>query len=943
MADLQTALATHDLARALALAMTMAAGGSMQIIELFQVAQTLGDAGRKPDAIALYRAWLTHTPSPLAYAALFNLGTLLTDQDDTAGAETAYRTALAAHPRFSEAWLNLGTLLERLKRPDEALAAWREVLGYTNPLEPADRPYCIQALNNLGRLMEIRKDFPGAEEMLRRSLAIDPSQRNVITHWVHLRQKQCKWPVFSASASGIAQEKLMEATSALAMLGASGDPARQLAAARSFVEEKVLLDAPRLSSDEGYGHERLRIGYLSSDFNSHAVSILTAELYGLHDRSRVEVYGFSWSNEDGSPIRARVIAGMDHYIRVDALSDEQAARLIRAHEIDILVDLHGLTLGARPNILSYRPAPVQITWLGLPGPTALPSIDYVIADPFVLPPELEPYFTEKPLHMPRTFQINDRQRLIGPRPTRASCALPEDAFVFCAFNNNFKFGPIVFETWMRILKRVPGSLLWMVADNEQVRTNLGRQAELAGVDKARLVFAERVVPAEYLARYQAADLFLDTSPFNGGTTASDALWAGLPVLTCSGRTFSSRMAGSLLKAVDLEELITYTLQDYEDKAVALANDRPRVAAMHRQLDEQRLQCALFDSAQFVRDLEDRYEQVARKGNAARASTAGNAALHGVAPRSISQGGLPLVSIMIPTHNRPDYGELALQSALAQSWPNIEIIISDNSDDERTLERFAPYIARHSCIRYFRVPGYSAMQNGQNSFNQATGEFLNYLMDDDLHHPDKIYRMMSCILAKPGIGLVTSFRQLIDAEGRHMAPIPGTERLFELDTLLGGTAFGELLLNNGQNLIGEPTTVLVRRSALEGRFGRFCGRDYTVLSDVATWLAIMSRHEAVYLPDTLSYFRIHGGQDQRSQGIRIKSNIEWLQLMCDALQHKLFFNDSRAAAEEMLSSKLVTCVWYLGSVREEMRADGYDLEPIHAVIRQATALLLGRQD
>jgi predicted O-linked N-acetylglucosamine transferase (SPINDLY family)/glycosyltransferase involved in cell wall biosynthesis len=940
MALSTTAHPSHPPARAPSLlestqqAFAQSTQGTLQIIELFQAAQRLTESGQSELAIDLYRNWLKHTASPLAYAANFNLAVLLSDGGDLAGAEAAYRAALAGNARFSEAHLNLGTLLERLKRPEEALACWREVLNYLNPAAPADKGHYLQALNNLGRLLEIRKDLPAAEDMLTRSLKVEPDQKHVITHWVHLRQKQCKWPVYSSSACGIAEDKLMAATSALAMLSASGDPAQQLAASRRFVEEKVMRDAPRLSGPHGYNHERLRIGYLSSDFCSHAVSILTAELYGLHERSKVEVFGFCWSHEDGSPLRARVIAGMDQHIRIGTLSDEDAARLIRSHEIDILVDLHGLTLGARPNILAYRPAPVQITWLGLPGPTGMPEIDYVISDPFVLPPELEPFFTEKPLHMPRTFQINDRQRIIGPRPTRSACALPEDAFVFCAFNNNFKFNPEMFDSWMRILKRVPDSVLWIVADSMEVRTNLSRQAELAGVNRERLLFAERVAPADYLARYQAADLFLDTSPFNGGTTASDALWAGLPVLTCTGRTFSARMAGSLLNAVDLPELITYDLRDYEEKAVSLAHERAHVEALKRQLIDKRMSCALFDSVQFVRDLEERYAKVAIKGLPGARKRTSDARRRAGKRDSL----LPLVSILIPTHNRPDYCELALKSVLAQGWDNLDIVISDNSDDELTRARLQPYVDRHPNINYMRVPGYSARQNFSNVFEHAEGDYINYLMDDDLFHPAKIERMMSFMLTDPNIGVVTSFRQLIDADGRELAPISGTERMFEVETRVSGASLGSLLLSNGQNLVGEPTTALVRRNALEGQFGVFLGREYTVLSDVATWLAILSRHDCVYLPEPLSYFRLHGGQDQRNNSIRIKSNVDWLHLLCDAIEHKRFMTN-RAAAEEMLSSKLITCMWYLASVRDEIRQGAYDVEDMLALIGQGSRLLL----
>lgn len=920
------------LAGATAAAFSQAAGGGMPIIALFQMAAQLTEADQPGLALQLYRLWLNRTPSPLAYAVQFNLGVMLSGAGDPAGAEAAYRAALAQQPRFSEGWLNLGSLQEQGKRQQEALDCWRQILAYANPEVAQERQHLIGALNNLGRLMEIMKDYVSAEDMLTRSLGLDPRQPSVISHWVHLRQKQCKWPVFSSEASGVPEAELMAATSALAMLSASGDPDQQLAAARRFIEEKVITGVPYLTGPTGYGHARLRIGYLSSDFCSHAVSILTAELYGLHDRNKVEVFGFDWSHEDGSPLRARVLAGFDQHVRIHTLSDQQAAELIRKHEIDILVDLQGLTLGARPNILSYRPAPVQITWLGLPGPTAHPEIDYVIADPFVLPPELEPYFTEKPLHMPRTFQINDRQRLVGPTPARAACALPEEAFVFCAFNNNFKFSPEMFGCWMNILKRVPGSLLWMVADHEQVRTNLQRLAELAGVARERLVFAGRVVPAAYLARYKVADLFLDTIPFNGGTTASDALWAGLPVLTCAGRTFSARMAGSLLNAVDLPQLICKDLAEYEEKAVAIGLDRERSAALRRHLEEHRMDCALFDSAQFVRDLEERYAQVALKGNA------GLAAAPGQAPRSADKQ-RPLVSVLMPTHNRPDYGELALQSILAQHWDNIEIVISDNSDNELTRARFAPYLARHPHIRYLRAPGLSPIDNFRNAYLASSGEFVNYLMDDDLYHPEKIGRMMTYMLSQPNIGLVTSFRQLIDAEGKFLAPISGTECLFPEATVIGGSSFGDLMLSNGQNLIGEPTTVLFRRSAIGAHFGMYLGRQYVTLSDVATWLSVLAHMDCVYLPEPLSYFRLHGGQDQRNNRVRIEANVEWLQLLCDSHQHGTFLKNR--TVHDMLTSKLIASMYFLSSMHEEIKQGAYPLEKIQSLLHQATAILLGK--
>ena len=660
--------------------MAMATKGQLSIADLFGAAAVLQESGQLPAAIGLYRAWIEHTPSPLIYAACFNLAVVLSNSGDDAGAEVVLRKAIAQNANFVEARLNLGTLLERTGRPDEALAMWTAILN--DPIEPdikSNRTLYLQTLNNLGRLLEIQKRYPEAEAMLATSLRVDPQQANVMTHWVHLRQKQCEWPVYSG-LEHISVATMMEGTSALAMLSASADPAQQLAAAKRFVNEKINAAVAPLTGQHGYGHQRLRIGYLSSDFCSHAVSILTAELYELHDRSKFEIYAFSWSREDGSPIRARVVKAMDHYIRIDKMTDEQAARTIRAHEIDILVDLHGLTLGARPQIIAYRPAPVQLTYLGFPGSTGLPGIDYVIADDFLITPEMEPYFTEKPLRLQDCFQINDRQRAIAATPTRASVNLPDDAFVFCSFNNNFKFTPDLFSVWMNILRRVPNSVLWLVADYPEVRENLYRYAEQAGIDRNRIIFNSRAVPAEYLARYQLADLFLDTFPFNAGTTASDALWAGLPLLTCAGQTFSSRMAGSLLRAVDLPQLITHSFADYEDKAVELANHPQRIAAMKRQLQANRLTCALFDSPRFVRNMEAALQKVAKPA-APRLAAPG----HAVRPLEPSEqeqaepvriDQIPIVTV---SYNAPDLIE-ALLRTLRQFYTNRVYIIDGSNPD-----------------------------------------------------------------------------------------------------------------------------------------------------------------------------------------------------------------------------------------------------------------------
>ncbi|WP_338849560.1 tetratricopeptide repeat protein [Massilia sp. W12] len=626
------AVAANQVAQVIELANRLASVNLLPIVELFTSAETLARNGRMDANIALYQNWLAHTDHPVAYAAWFNLAVNLSGQEQQVAAEAAYREAIASKPDFIEAHLNLGTLLEKLGRPDEALDLWRKTPAFGDAQK--DKALHVQAYNNLGRLLEIRKQLLPAREMMEKALALDPAQTNTLTHWVHVRQKMCEWPTYT-SLPGISVEQAKQATSALALLSASDDPAVQLASARRFVADKVIKDAPRLAPPHGYAHQRLRIGYLSSDFCAHAVSILTAELYELHDRKRVEVYGFCWSREDGSPLRARVVQAFDHHIRIGQMTDRQAAECIRAHEIDILIDLHGLTSGTRPDIMAYKPAPVQMTYLGFPGTSAMPHTDYVLSDERVLPPALAEFFSEKPAYLPRCFQINDRKREVGPRPERASLQLRDDQFVFCSFNNNFKITEPVFACWMRILQRCPHAVLWLVADNPWVQNNLRQAAHSAGIEASRLVFAERAVPAQYLARYQAADLFLDNYPFNAGTTASDALWAGLPLITMYGRTFSSRMAMSLLHAVDLPQLAVDNLAAYEELAVSLAHDPAQIAALKQHLQQNRMTCALFDSPRFVKDLEDIYERLAV--HPAEQPTAEQAAESGAEPlRSLAQ-------------------------------------------------------------------------------------------------------------------------------------------------------------------------------------------------------------------------------------------------------------------------------------------------------------------
>ena len=606
--------------------MTLAQQQQLSVADLISAVEQRQAAGQTEAALGLYRHWLAHNPSPLAYAIWFNLGVALVNADLPAQARDAYQNAIAQNEHFLPARFNLGTCLEKLGQTDLALSTWQGILALGASVLAADVATHTLTLNNLGRLLEIGRQYPQAEACLRQSLALrlqhgttSPTTAqtpaddlaDVIQHWLHLRQKQCRWPLL-ADWPGTQPESALLAASTLSTLALTDDPQVQLATARRFLQSRIQRAAAPLAQKRSYGHPRLRIGYLSGDFCRHPLSLLMVELFELHDRTQFEVFGYCWSPEDGSTLRQRVIAAMEHFTRIDTLDDATAAQRIRADEIDILVDLQGLTSGFRPKLLALRPAPIQITYLGFPGSSGHPDIDYLIADRHVIPPESIPHYSETVLYMPRCFQPSDRQREVAAPLTRAQCGLPEQTFVFCCFNNNYKITPEVFACWMRILAAVPASVLWLLADNRWARTHLTQTAAQCGIDPARLIFSERTSPALYLARYPLADLFLDTFPFNAGTTANDALWMGLPLLTLSGRAFASRMAGSLLHTLGLPELITTDLPAYEARAVELALAPESLTALRQRLTAARQSSALFDMPQFARDFEALYARVAEQ-------------------------------------------------------------------------------------------------------------------------------------------------------------------------------------------------------------------------------------------------------------------------------------------------------------------------------------------
>ncbi len=579
-----------------------AALGAMSLERAVVAAEALTDAGRADAAIALYKGWAGLRPAMAEAApAWFNLGVLLAGTGDPAQAAIAYGNALALRPGLHQAVVNLGLALEAQGRKEEALATWRRALP--------DAEMRRTLHNHVGRMLEDQGRLEEAVAELRASLLLAPDQPDVQQHLVHLRQRLCAWPSLSAGLPDLPEEVLAANAGPLGALALFDDPARQRDVAAAWIARKVPPAPARLAPARGYPHARIRLGYLSSDFCRHAMSFLIAEVLERHDRDAFEVFGYCNSPEDGSDIRARVVAALDHHVPVRALSDEAAARRIRADEIDILVDLNGLTRGARPGVLRWKPAPVQATYLGYIGPVPIPELDWLISDAVAIPPGEGAHYAPAPLHVEGCFQANDGREPALPTVSRAGEGLPEGAFVFCCFSHHYKITPELFFTWLEILANAPDAVLWLVDDGPGSRRALTERWLARGLAPERLIFAPRVDPARYRARMALADLFLDTTPYNAGTVASDALRMGLPLLTLAGRAFAARMATSLLTAMEMPECIAADLPDYATRAVAFAREPARHAALRGRLAAGAWRRTLGDAAGFTRRLEDAYRRV----------------------------------------------------------------------------------------------------------------------------------------------------------------------------------------------------------------------------------------------------------------------------------------------------------------------------------------------
>ncbi|MBC7700741.1 tetratricopeptide repeat protein [Aquabacterium sp.] len=535
------------------------------------------------------------------------MGVLLGRSNRLAESIKCFQKLTTLQPRVPDFHSNLGMALMETKKFDAALASFDRALAL--------KPDFLDALHNKAQCLNTLKRTPEAAALYKQLHAIQPTMDGIHGYRLHAQAAQCDWQDYDALVAGFRAEVLAGSKSGqpLAFVDHVDNRAEQLLIAQSYERTRYNTHVSPMWKGEQYGHSKLRIAYVSADFRLHPTAYLMAEFFERHDKGRFELHGFNTGPKNQDAMRARIEVCCHRFDDVMHLSDERIAQMLREREIDIVVDLKGYTQDARPQVFLYRPAPVQVSYLGYPGTLGSQSMDYLIGDDIVTPPGHAGDYTEQLVRMPHTYQVNDSKRpLPTEAPSRAELGLPQVGFVFCGFNQSFKINPNTFNSWMVILKRVESSVLWLLADNLDVVHNLKHAAAGHDVDPERLIFAPRIGLAEHLARQQRADLFLDTLPYNAHTTTSDALWMGLPVLTCMGESFASRVAASLLRAAGLTQTIASSEVAYQDLAVELASTPAKLAAIRKQLIDGRMQAPLFDCAKFCVDLERAYTEMSRR-------------------------------------------------------------------------------------------------------------------------------------------------------------------------------------------------------------------------------------------------------------------------------------------------------------------------------------------
>jgi protein O-GlcNAc transferase len=565
----------------------------------FNLGKAQARQGKHAEALATFDQLIALQPGNAG--AWCDRGSVLAGMQRPKEAWACYDKALALDPNLADAWYASAMLYSTFSQHEAALQCFRRVLALQpNNAEASCR--LGEALRPLGRDEEAAMAF---EDTLR----IDGDHPFARGQLAWLKLHRCSWEgvasIMEAVVSGLRAGKLVAMP--LDLLAMSGSAPDQLSCARIFAQHTYKAPSAAVWQGERYRNPRIRLAYVSADFRDHAVNLLIAGLLEKHDRARFEVFGYSLLGESASQLGLRSRHAFDHFTVVKDVPDLEVARQLREQEIDIAVDLMGPTLHSRPEIFALRPCPVQVNYLGYPGTMGVDFMDYIVADAYVIPPGMERHYAEKVVRLPDTFQCNDSQRgAVTQVPSRAAAGLPEGGVIYCCFNNSAKYSPAAFDSWMRILREVPHSLLWLVAEHPILQGNLRKEAQARGVDTQRLVFAPRKAYVEHLSRLSLADVFLDTLPFNAGTTASDALWAGVPVVTRPGEAFAARMAGSLLHAIGMPELIAATPEDYVALATRLGQEPEFLAATKAKLAANRGTKPLFDTDRFRRHLEAAY-------------------------------------------------------------------------------------------------------------------------------------------------------------------------------------------------------------------------------------------------------------------------------------------------------------------------------------------------
>ena len=556
-------------------------------------------------------------------ATHYNHGIVLKALNRPNDAFVAFGRAIAINPSVPESWNNQGTVLNDLMRYDEAIGNFQKAIA----LRPdyAEAFYNIgqsffargrhdQALESYDTALQLRPDFAEAfanrgnvlshlrrpEEALasyERALEIKPEMKYVLGHRLHTKMFMCDWRHFDTECAMLISAVKAEhyVATPFEIVSVSSTASDQLKCAQIFIRNTIPASTKRLSERKRHRQGRIRLAYVSADFREHPVAHLAAGLFQHHDRVQFEVIAISLNPTDGSKMRVRLEGAFEKFIDVSSKDDQEVARLMRDLDVDIAIDLMGFTGGSRPAIFALRPCPIQVSYLGFSATMGADFIDYIIADPVVIPADQRAHFSEQTISLPDTYFVYDsKQNVSEQTPTRVGQGLPETGFVFCAYNNSYKITPHMFGIWMRLLQAVEGSVLWLSGMHASAVRNLRLEAEVRGVAGARLIFSKRLERIEdHLARFRLADLFLDTLPYNAHTTASDALWTGLPVLTCRGVTFAGRVAASLLNAVGLSELVTDNLADYEALAFKLAREPALLAEIRAKLARNRVNYPLF--------------------------------------------------------------------------------------------------------------------------------------------------------------------------------------------------------------------------------------------------------------------------------------------------------------------------------------------------------------